>query len=62
MKWTHSVAFEQNVIVGLFLTLKQCFDAMALLAWWPAPEVKLGNKMSTTKWLDLNHQMLQDLK
>ena len=41
MKWTHSVAFEQNVIVGLFLTLKQCFDAMALLAWWPAPEARL---------------------
>ena len=26
---------------GLFLTLKQCFDAMALLAWWPAPEARL---------------------
>ena len=29
--------------------LKLCFDAMALLAWWSAPELKLITKMSTTK-------------
>ena len=57
-----SVAFD-NLIQAVKITkLKLCFDAMVLLAWWSAPEVKLGNKMSTTKWLDLNHQMLQDLK
>ena len=32
-----------------FFDMKLCFDAMALLAWWLAPEVKLRNKMSTIK-------------
>ena len=41
MKQAKFVAYEQNVIVYIFLTLKLCFDTMALLAWWSAPEAKL---------------------
>ena len=33
-----------------FLTLKLCFDAMALLAWWSAPEAKLITKFLQKKW------------
>ena len=44
MKQTNFVAYEQNVIMYFFLTLNQCFDEMALLAWWSAPEAKLVTK------------------
>ena len=61
MKQAKFVAYEQIVIVYISLTLKLCFDAMALLAWWSAPEVKL-----ITKFLQKNEQshfvhMLQTL-
>ena len=41
MKQAKFVAYEQNVIVYKFLTQSVCFDTMALLAWWSAPEAKL---------------------
>ena len=44
MNQTNFVAYEQNVIMYFFLTLNQCFDEMALLAWWSAPEAKLVTK------------------
>ena len=61
MKQAKFVAYEQIVIVYIFLTLKLCFDAMALLAWWSAPEAKL-----ITKFQEKNEQshfvhMLQTL-
>ena len=61
MKQAKFVVYEQIVIVYIFLTLKLCFDAMALLAWWSAPEAKL-----ITKFLKKNEQshfvqMLQTL-
>ena len=50
MKQAKFVAYEQIVIVYIFLTLKLCFDAMALLAWWSAPEAKLITKFLQKKW------------
>ena len=49
MKQAKFVAYEQIVIVYIFLTLKLCFDAMALLAWWSAPEAKLITKFLEKK-------------
>ena len=46
MKQAKFVAYEQNVIVYTFLTLKLCFDTMALLAWWSAPEAKVITKFN----------------
>ena len=46
MKQAKFVAYEQNVIVYKFLTQKVCFDTMALLAWWSAPEAKLTTKFN----------------
>ena len=44
-----SVAFDDWIQAIKITKLKLCFDAMALLAWWSAPELKLITKMSTTK-------------
>ena len=46
MNQVYCVAYEQNVIVYIFLTLKLCFDTMLLLAWWSAPEAKLITKFN----------------
>ena len=46
MKQAKFVAYEQIVIVYIFLTLMLCFDAMALLALWSAPEAKLITKFN----------------
>ena len=46
MKQAKFVAYEQNVIVYKFMTQKVCFDTMALLAWWSAPEAKLTTKFN----------------
>ena len=46
MNQVYCVAYEQNVIVYKFLTQNVCFDTMALLAWWSAPEAKLITKFN----------------
>ena len=61
MKLAKFVAYEQNVIVYKFLKQKVCFDTMALLAWWSAPEAKLIT--NNEKINELSHfvQMLQNV-
>ena len=61
MKLAKFVAFEQNMIVYIFLTSKLCFDAMALLAWWSAPEAKLTTKFNKKYIQSLFVHMLQTL-
>ena len=59
MKQTNFVAYEQNVIMYFFLTLNQCFDEMALLAWWSAAEAKLITNHEKINELSDFVQMLQ---
>ena len=59
MKQANFVGFEQNMILYFFLTLKQCFDAMALLAWWSAAEAKLITNHEKINELSDFVQMLQ---
>ena len=61
MKQAKFVAYEQNVIVYIFLTLKLCFDTMALLAWWSAPEAKLITKFNKNYTQSHFVHMLQTL-
>ena len=61
MKQAKFVAYEQNVIVYIFLTLKLCFDTMVLLAWWSAPEAKLITKFNKNYTQSHFVHMLQTL-
>ena len=61
MKQAKFVAYEQNVIVYIFLTLKLCFDTMLLLAWWSAPEAKLITKFNKNYTQSHFVHMLQTL-
>ena len=61
MNQVYCVAYEQSVIVYKFLTQKVCFDTMALLAWWSAPEAKLTTKFNKKYIQSLFVHMLQTL-
>ena len=57
MNLLYSVAFEQNVFVYIFLTLMFCFDAMALLAWWSAPEVFSSENVNNNEQSHFVHML-----
>ena len=61
MKQAKFVAHEKNVIVYKFLTQSVCFDTMALLAWWSAPEAKLITKFNKNYTQSHFVHMLQTL-
>ena len=61
MKQAKFVAYEQNVIVYKFLTQKVCFDTMALLAWWSAPETKLTTKFNNNYFLNWISALVKEM-
>ena len=61
MKQAKIVAYEKNAIVYKFLTQNVCFDTMALLAWWSAPEAKLITKFNKNYTQSHFVHMLQTL-